>query len=187
VVVAADRGPTVLVVRAAVVVRDDPLARWADPSAQGADVRVAAAAAREPRQQILTWEGTMTDSFKLKLHIPDKQPFEGKATQKQKQYIWDLGYRDEDIIAGLGKKQASAVIDQLSRSQRYLWQKKRGRTVQIVGAAMLAAGSGFIWIGKSEGYTGLGVALVIMGVLTALYGLVKWLFYYFLAPKPAGE
>jgi hypothetical protein len=52
---------------------------------------------------------------------------------------------------------------------------------------MLVAGSGFIWIGRSDGYAGLGAAPVIMGVLTVLYGLVKWLLYSFLAPKPASK
>jgi hypothetical protein len=54
--------------------------------------------------------------IKVSVTIPDKEPFEGKATQKQKQYLWTLGYQDEEAIADLGKKQASAIIDQLKRA-----------------------------------------------------------------------
>jgi hypothetical protein len=62
----------------------------------------------------------MTDSFKLKLHIPDKQPFEGNATQKQKQYIWDLGYRDEEVIAGSARnKQALSLTNYLDHNATY--------------------------------------------------------------------
>ena len=45
--------------------------------------------------------------------FPAKQPYEGKATQKQKQRIWELGFRNRDVIDDLGKKQAGILIDQL--------------------------------------------------------------------------
>jgi hypothetical protein len=32
---------------------------------------------------------------------------------KQKEYLWNLGLRDQAIIDSLGKRQASALIDQL--------------------------------------------------------------------------
>jgi hypothetical protein len=47
------------------------------------------------------------------IRVSEKQPYEGKATQKQKQLIWELGFDDQDIIDELGKKQASELIDQL--------------------------------------------------------------------------
>jgi len=49
----------------------------------------------------------------VNLNVPERQPFEGNATQRQKQKIWDLGFRDEELIKSLGKRQASSVIDQL--------------------------------------------------------------------------
>jgi hypothetical protein len=49
----------------------------------------------------------------ITITVPDKLPFEGRATQKQKQMIWDLGFHNQEIIAELGKKQASEVITQL--------------------------------------------------------------------------
>lgn len=68
---------------------------------------------------------------KVSVTIPDKEPFEGKATQKQKQYLWDLGYQDEETIAELGKKQASAIIDQLKRAHERT-DKMTGGIVTIV-------------------------------------------------------
>lgn len=128
----------------------------------------------------------MTDSFNLRLNIPDKQPFEGKATQKQKQLIWDLGYRDEEIISNLGKKQASSVISQLSKAQNRFRQKKGGRAVFLFGFVMTVTGVGMVRLGGEE-YSGLGGALGSIGLLILLYGLVKWFVYYFLAPKQASE
>lgn len=53
------------------------------------------------------------DVFQTNVNIPDKQPYEGKATQKQKQKLWELGFRDKEIIDDLGKSQASDLIDQV--------------------------------------------------------------------------
>lgn len=47
------------------------------------------------------------------IDIPEKQPYEGKATQKQKQKVWELGFAEQEVINELGKSQASALIDQL--------------------------------------------------------------------------
>lgn len=47
------------------------------------------------------------------IDIPEKQPYEGKATQKQKQKVWELGFAEQEVIDDLGKAQASALIDQL--------------------------------------------------------------------------
>lgn len=43
--------------------------------------------------------------------IPPREPYEGKATLRQKQKLWDLGYREQDVIDQLGKRQASTLID----------------------------------------------------------------------------
>ncbi|MDP3070964.1 MAG: hypothetical protein Q8N18_11790 [Opitutaceae bacterium] len=49
--------------------------------------------------------------------LPARQPYEGKATLKQKDLIWSLGFKDQAVIDSLGKWQASALIDQM-KSQR---------------------------------------------------------------------
>jgi len=76
----------------------------------------------------------------VELQIPDKEPYEGKATLKQKQRIWELGYRDQSVIDNLGKRQASAVIDQLCR----VYRKEIGRRSSkryVVWALILLVGS----------------------------------------------
>lgn len=55
---------------------------------------------------------------KINVKIPDLQPYEGKATQKQKQKLWDMGYEDQSVINTLGKRQASALIEQLVNHQK---------------------------------------------------------------------
>jgi hypothetical protein len=69
-------------------------------------------------------------AINVNLDIPDKQPFEGEATQKQKQRLWELGWRDEAMIASLGKKQAGALLDQLMG----VW-KKEAKLQESVRAA----------------------------------------------------
>lgn len=86
----------------------------------------------------------MKSSFHVTLNIPDKEPFEGKATQRQKQRIWELGYQDEDMIKQLGKKQASAVISQITRA----YQKEHGRR-SAVRMFLYAASSALVVIGIS--------------------------------------
>ncbi len=102
--------------------------------------------------------------FEISLDLPDKEPFEGKATQKQKQFIWDLGYQDEEAIAALGKKQASAVIDQLKKV------KSRGEkiifgTIQASVCAIILIFCLFNW---SNGLSQLVGWLCIIGVVHGL-------------------
>jgi hypothetical protein len=51
---------------------------------------------------------------------------------------------------------------------------------------MTVMGVGMVRL-EGEDYSGLGGALGSIGLLILLYGLVKWLVYYFLAPKQASE
>ena len=50
--------------------------------------------------------------------LPDREPYEGKATLKQKQKIWELKYRDQAVIDKLGKRQASFLIDVLLKAHK---------------------------------------------------------------------
>jgi len=50
--------------------------------------------------------------------LPARQPYEGKATLKQKDLIWSLGIKDQAVIDSLGKWQASALIDQIKLQQK---------------------------------------------------------------------
>ncbi|NQY89538.1 MAG: hypothetical protein HRT51_17695 [Colwellia sp.] len=47
------------------------------------------------------------------IDIPEQHIYEGKATQKQKKLIYDLGFDEQETIDSLGKVQASELIDQL--------------------------------------------------------------------------
>lgn len=47
--------------------------------------------------------------------LPGLAPYEGKATSKQKKFIWDLGFKDQAVIDKLGKDQASYLIDRLQQ------------------------------------------------------------------------
>jgi hypothetical protein len=71
------------------------------------------------------------------IQVHEKEPFEGKATQKQKQLLWELGVRDEDKIKGLGKKQARIAITQLLRENRAYRAKKNSETLFTVGLGLL--------------------------------------------------
>jgi hypothetical protein len=72
-------------------------------------------ASKEKPQSKPQPEATMSASKAdvVAINIPDRKPYEGKASRKQKSFIWEMGYRDTNVIDNLGKVQASAVIEQL--------------------------------------------------------------------------
>lgn len=47
----------------------------------------------------------------MKFDLPEKLPYEGKATLRQKNYLWKLGIKDQASLDALGKEQASWLID----------------------------------------------------------------------------
>ena len=105
------------------------------------------------------------------IDIPEKEPFEGKATQKQKQKIWELGYKDEAVIAALGKKQASFLIDQLIGAQGM--QKDGPKCVlRAIGLGILG---GIFWAFASEFKFFRIVCYVLWGfaVLQFIWGIVQ--------------
>jgi len=60
-------------------------------------------------------EGQKTSFYEI--NLPERLPYEGDATMKQKDYLWGLGVRDQAILDSLGKWQASAMIDQMKKQQ----------------------------------------------------------------------
>jgi hypothetical protein len=89
--------------------------------------------------------------------LPEKQPYEGRATQKQKQKLWDLGYREQQVIDRSGKRQASILIEQL------LFPTKTPENFHRIGIKRLALG-GLI------GFVGLIVFSFASGLTTASFG-----------------
>jgi DNA-directed RNA polymerase subunit RPC12/RpoP len=66
-------------------------------------------------------------NIELTFRIPEKEPYEGKATQKQKQKLWNLGFKDQNVIDNLGKKQASAMIDQMYDAIKWEYSKRTAK------------------------------------------------------------
>jgi len=50
-------------------------------------------------------------SVDLNIHIPDREPYEAKATQKQKSWLFHHGFDTKDIDK-MGRNQASSAIEQ---------------------------------------------------------------------------
>ena len=81
-------------------------------------------------------------SKQMETEIPDRQPGEPPATQKQKDYIRALVLEiDEKQLDSLGKWQASAFIDEIKyqkkvftdeKAKEYMAQKSRGCLVFFV-------------------------------------------------------
>lgn len=64
-------------------------------------------------------EWARKQSKKLSVDIPDRKPGEEPATQKQKDYIRALVISiDEQQLNGLGKWQASALIEQIKTEKK---------------------------------------------------------------------
>lgn len=57
-------------------------------------------------------------SVEMKLDIPDREPGEEPATEKQKNYIRRMGQIAESDLQSLGKWQASSLIDQMQHIKK---------------------------------------------------------------------
>jgi len=114
-----------------------------------------------------------TPSREVRLTIPDKVPFEGKATQKQKQKIWELGLRDEALIASLGKQQASYVISSLLSDRK----GASGGPLALIGLVFTAIGAAMFLFFSGPKATPvsafIGICGLGCGVLILLTGLVR--------------
>ncbi len=77
--------------------------------------------------------------------VPDRQPYEGKATMKQKQWLWEHGLKDQGLIDGLGKRQASAVIDQFQAAVQSHVVKQQGLVVLVwIGVGLVVVFVGWL-------------------------------------------
>ena len=88
-----------------------------------------------------------SDTVNFRFSLPEKEPYEGKATQKQKQKIWELGYKDTSVIDGLGKKQASYLIDKLLEAHGTVYTMKQNTKAKK----------------KAKWYALFGLPLVLLG------------------------
>ena len=52
------------------------------------------------------------------IKLPERRPYEPKATLKQKDLLWALGIKDQVLLEALGKWQASAMIDQIKKQNQ---------------------------------------------------------------------
>lgn len=115
-----------------------------------------------------------TKQITAALNLPEKEPYEGKATQKQKQKIWSLGYQDTAVIDGLGKKQASAVIDQLNAI--YGHEIKRRKAIKTLIAALILFFGSFVIGAINNSLAALAGLGVIISVILAISGGLSLLF-----------
>lgn len=119
--------------------------------------------------------GTIT----VNVTVPSRQPFEGNATQRQKHKIWEMGYRDEAVIASLGKAQASSIIDQLEKAATGHQARKSGLfKLKLAGIGALIWGGLMLsarldWI---DAESGLLIFFIIFFPVLVIYWLISGLF-----------
>lgn len=114
--------------------------------------------------------------------IPEKEPYEGKATQKQKQKLWELGIQDRDIIDNLGKKQASYLIGRSLQTHRDRGNSQSSSRMVVFGFVILAAAVLFLFHIRGSNQDGDGTMLLaimglLLGPLLIVWGGIKSLYY----------
>lgn len=119
----------------------------------------------------------------MDIFVPPKEPFEGGATQKQKQFIWELGFKDEEAIKELGKKQASIVIDQLRSTHLKSASGQRARKqflwagiflfLMIPSCGVFLMKSGADAYGEYDKYGGFGILCFIVGMVLLLLAAIS--------------
>lgn len=103
--------------------------------------------------------------------IPPKEPYEGKATQKQKQRLWELGFREKKVIDSLGKKQASSVIDQLYKSIHKERSEQTTKVILVISLALIAISIITILFVRFSGMgseSDISIILVFAGIFVGL-------------------
>ena len=105
------------------------------------------------------------ENIEIKLTIPDKEPYEGKATMRQKKRIWQLGYKDQEIINTLGKQQASSIITQIQETYRDVVDKdskKQSAKKMMMWAVALLITS---LAAKMVDFSSVALILFLLGVI----------------------
>ena len=105
------------------------------------------------------------ENIEIKLTIPDKEPYEGKATMRQKKRIWQLGYKDQEIINTLGKQQASSIITQIQETYRDVVEKdskKQSAKKMMMWAVVLLITS---LAAKMVDFSTVALILFLLGVI----------------------
>jgi hypothetical protein len=74
-------------------------------------------------------------SLEMNLKIRDRGPNEESATEKQKNYIRQMGQIDESVLEKLGKWQASDLIDQMQIIKKSGVVEEAERTRQMALSA----------------------------------------------------
>lgn len=120
--------------------------------------------------------------FEAQYQIPEKEPYEGKATQKQKQKLWELGIRDREVIDDLGKKQASYLIGKALQTHTDLSKSHSSRNLVILGFLILTASVVAVFYSEGANYDESGIMLLIimgflLGPLMIIWGGIKSLYY----------
>jgi hypothetical protein len=77
-----------------------------------------AAAQSALEKAVANHESRSNAKTRVSVQIPPRQPYEGKATLKQKDLLWQMGFKDQDVLDSLGKWQASSLIDQLKAAKK---------------------------------------------------------------------
>lgn len=105
------------------------------------------------------------ENIEIKLTIPDKEPYEGKATMRQKKRIWQLGYKNQEIINTLGKQQASSIITQIQETYRDVVEKdskKQSAKKMMMWAVALLITS---LAAKMVDFSSVALILFLLGVI----------------------
>ncbi len=104
-------------------------------SAAGSDAKLKEAAAAANNS------GAATGGTSAHFDLPERRPYEPKATKKQKDLLWALGVQDVPFLEALGKWQAVAMID-LIRAK----QSKQGNRALSKVALILVATAAIIYL-----------------------------------------
>ena len=75
--------------------------------------------------------------------VPEREPYEGKATLKQKAKLWHMGYHDQSVIDSLGKNKPvpSLTLCKDRETGAVVWSSPSSSLLQVVSYLSHASGS----------------------------------------------
>jgi hypothetical protein len=85
--------------------------------------------------------GAATGGTSVHFDLPQRRPYEPKATKKQKDLLWALGVQDVPFLEALRKWQAVAMIDQIKAKL-----SKEGNRALLKMALILGTAAAIIYL-----------------------------------------
>ncbi len=103
--------------------------------------------------------------MEIELEIPEKNPYELNATKSQKNKLWNIGCKDQELLDSLGRDQAEKLINDIYEKHSKAEKLKQAKIK--VAACLIAFALGIIGMIISAAYDSSASVYILLVVSMA--------------------